>query len=430
MQREGYDSCLFTDEERAFSRMLDGGAVLVGDRWFPAWTPEVERARYLVAYHTRLERNRRRRERRRAARGPDRPRNVRGHVAIDIGSQREHRRLLERSKCIRRATVARCPTANEIRTAWAYRRGGRLAFIRLGGLLLDLECFVDNSLKVGRRNGRPLIVGRSRGILGWIRENCPELVRSYKTLMRIKGAAKNLRQNLDVPDPVPTALLVDPATAPAALAGLPLHVQPRGGLNGDGDADGECGLVRNRFVWEVSSIAVDAKGRCFRYDENYRLVRHGADYCRTASQRLTALQREMSSILLNDKAGLAIEKYFEAQDRVPSRSPERAEEDREQAEKVGRGTEGRETDGKEWSGKDEGGDGDGKVGNRGRKVEGGGILGLSERAIERWLDLIAMCAEEDKRKLTAGDLIAEWLELPYRMTHLPTKSKWDLRNEW
>lgn len=426
MRRDGYDSCLFTDEERAFTSMLDTGGILVGDRWFSAESSELERARYLVSYHTRLERNRRRRERRRAFQGNSPRRNVRGHVAVDVESQREHRYLLERSKCLRRATVARCPTASEIRTAWNFRRGTPFAILRLGGLLLDLECFVDNSLKMKCHGGKPLIVGRSRGLLGWIRENCPELVRSYKTLMRIKAAAKNLRQNLDVPDPVPTALLLDVTTDPVSLAGLPLHVQPRG--------DGGCGLVWNRFVWEVSSIAVDARGRCFRYDENYRLVRHDSGYFRTAAKRLTALQREMSSILLNDKDGLAIEKYCEAQDRVPSRSPDLTKSEDGGVEPGGAGRT-LDSDGLGIVG---GARNEADVcvtdGNRaescGKSGGTGGILGCSERAIERWLDMIAMCVEKDKGETTARDVIEAWLEIPYRMTHLPIMSKWDLRNEW
>ena len=56
-------SAVFSEEERVFTRMLDERGVLVGDRWFPAHSSELERARYLASYHCRLERNRRRRER-------------------------------------------------------------------------------------------------------------------------------------------------------------------------------------------------------------------------------------------------------------------------------------------------------------------------------------------------------------------------------
>ena len=42
-------SAVFSEEERVFTRMLDERGVLVGDRWFPAHSPELERARYLVS---------------------------------------------------------------------------------------------------------------------------------------------------------------------------------------------------------------------------------------------------------------------------------------------------------------------------------------------------------------------------------------------
>ena len=379
-QKEGFDSCLFTDEERKFAHMLEDGGILVGDRWFAKGSSELERAKYYASYCVRQERNRRRRERRRAASGAERPRNVRGHVEIDGESQRNHRELLERSKCLRRATVARCPTPSEVRTAWEYRDSAPAGRLRLGGMLLDLECFVDNSLKVVMERNRPKIEGRAGGIRGWLGENCPELSNRDKTLMRIKAKARNLRQNLGLPDPVPTAVLLDPSVDPSALAELPLQVQPRG-------EDQSCELVRNRFVWEESEIVVDANGRSFRRNENYWRVRHGAEYCRAVADRIASLQREFAAIVLNGKASFAIENYCAARDKVPSRRV------------FGGETGNNASYGDEWNGR------------------------------EDWLCWDRRVVRELKwRRKSGREIVAEaildWIELPYRLTRLYGIDDW------
>ena len=96
--------------------------------------------------------------------------------------------------------------------------------VRLGGMLQDLECFVDNSLRL---DGDGNVVGRNGGIRGWLRERLPELLPKYKTLMRYKAMAVRLRQATGTFDPVPTdALLAPPPegrheAVRAALAGPP-----------------------------------------------------------------------------------------------------------------------------------------------------------------------------------------------------------------
>ena len=57
--------------------------------------------------------------------------------------------------------------------------------------------------------GRALLVGRNRGIRGWLAENLPELSDKYKTLMRYKAMAIRLRQATGTKDPKPTASLLD-----------------------------------------------------------------------------------------------------------------------------------------------------------------------------------------------------------------------------
>ncbi len=76
--------------------------------------------------------------------------------------------------------------------------------IRLGGMIHDLECYVDNYLKIDEFGK---VVGRNRGIRGWLRDNMPELSAKYKTLMRYKALAVRLRQVTETKDPKPTSEL-------------------------------------------------------------------------------------------------------------------------------------------------------------------------------------------------------------------------------
>ena len=266
----------FTDAEKAYLDMLNAGGILVGERWFAKSTSELARVEYAAKQLRRDERNHRRRERYRElkaagglskadgmrANGGDRAADGGVHasggeraydgvgcssggsaketartissrrrriIPIDPASQRANRLPLERRKCIRRSTLAPCPTANELRTAWRFHNTSREAFIRLGGLLLDLDCYVDNSLITIIRRGLMKIVGRQRGLRGWIADNCEELAPHYKSLQRIKNEVKRFRQCAEVLDPVPVSVLLNPAVDPASLSGMEVHVQPRTG---------------------------------------------------------------------------------------------------------------------------------------------------------------------------------------------------------
>ena len=80
--------------------------------------------------------------------------------------------------------------------------------ILLGGMMHDLECYVDNCLKFDEAGN---VVGRNGGIRGWLADNVPELLAKYKTLMRYKALAMRLRQATGTKDPKPTSkLLVEP----------------------------------------------------------------------------------------------------------------------------------------------------------------------------------------------------------------------------
>ena len=121
-------------------------------------------------------------------------------------TERRRRLAAERRKLNRRYTTAPAPTPEALLAAWEARKESREAMIRLGGMLQDLECYVDNCLKFDESGA---VVGRNGGIRGWIRENLPELAPKYKTLMRYKALAIRLRQATDTRDPTPTSALLD-----------------------------------------------------------------------------------------------------------------------------------------------------------------------------------------------------------------------------
>ena len=120
----------------------------------------------------------------------------------------ERRRSLaiERRKIRRRCTTAPMPTPEVLRKAWNERKTSRKAMILLGGIMHDLECYVDNCLRFDEYGN---VIGRNGGIRGWLKENVPELSPKYKTLMRYKALALRLRQATDTKDPKPTSKLLE-----------------------------------------------------------------------------------------------------------------------------------------------------------------------------------------------------------------------------
>ncbi len=123
---------------------------------------------------------------------------------------REKRRrqelAIERRKIRRRSTTAPMPTPSDVRAAWAARKESKARMILLGGMLQDLECYVDRRLFFDDAGN---IVRRAGGIRGWLRENLPELAPHYKTLMRYKAMAIKLRQATGLHDPTPTSALLE-----------------------------------------------------------------------------------------------------------------------------------------------------------------------------------------------------------------------------
>ena len=120
----------------------------------------------------------------------------------------------ERRRIARRKTVNPCPTPEALCAAFAARGESPEAKVRLGGLLEDLECYVDNCLRFGP-DGE--IIGRNGGVKAWLREHAPGLSGHYKTLMHYKALAKRLRQAAGIADPVPASAVFDGPPAPPRL---------------------------------------------------------------------------------------------------------------------------------------------------------------------------------------------------------------------
>ncbi len=112
----------------------------------------------------------------------------------------------ERRRLHRRRTLSPCPTPDAFRKAFAARNDSVTARLHFGGMVHDLECYVDNCLRI---NEKGEIVGRNGGIKHWLAENTPELFARYKTIMRYKALVKRLRQATGIEDPIPTAAIVD-----------------------------------------------------------------------------------------------------------------------------------------------------------------------------------------------------------------------------
>jgi hypothetical protein len=121
-------------------------------------------------------------------------------------TERRRSLAIARRKISRRSTTAPMPTPEEILAAWNARKTSREAMIRLGGIIHDLECYVDNCLRFDSKGD---VVGRNGGIRGWLKENMPELSPKYKTLMRYKALAMRLRQATNTKDPTPTSELLN-----------------------------------------------------------------------------------------------------------------------------------------------------------------------------------------------------------------------------
>ena len=118
----------------------------------------------------------------------------------------------ERRKVRARRTTNACPSKDQILDAWRHRRDSHEAAMRFGGIVEDLECYLDNSLI---RDEDGAIIGRNPGIKGWLFDNLPELSEHYTTVMRFKAAAKKMRQIAGLTDPTPVDVVLPSADVDA-----------------------------------------------------------------------------------------------------------------------------------------------------------------------------------------------------------------------
>ena len=142
--------------------------------------------------------------------------------------ERERRRkLAEARREIRRhKTLNPKPTFDAIRAAIRSARGSPEDALRLGSLLEDLECFVDNTLV---HDAQGQVVGRRGGIKRLFQREAPDLFAKYSTIMRYKAMAKRFRQACGSGEPVPPAALLPATEAPgpaSATSALPSEASP------------------------------------------------------------------------------------------------------------------------------------------------------------------------------------------------------------
>lgn len=128
---------------------------------------------------------------------------------------RRRRLAAERRKVTPRSTTNPCPTREEVLDAWLHAKDSRESMLHFGGMMEDLECYVDNSLRFSETGE---VAGRAPGIKGWLIENIPALAIKYKTVMRYKAAAKKLRQMAGLKDPIPTSSMLEIPNTPKTTA--------------------------------------------------------------------------------------------------------------------------------------------------------------------------------------------------------------------
>ena len=138
--------------------------------------------------------------------------------------ERRQKLAIARREVRRHHTLNPQPTFDAIRAALRTARSSPEAAIRLGSLLEDLECFVDNTLI---HDAQGQIVGRRGGIKRLLQREAPDLFAKYSTIMRYKAMAKRFRQACGSAEPVPPATLLPtqetagPAPTPAPEAADP-----------------------------------------------------------------------------------------------------------------------------------------------------------------------------------------------------------------
>lgn len=106
---------------------------------------------------------------------------------------------------VRPWSIGRCPSPEEVRTAWACRRRSQKDFIWLLSVLAELTCFTDCSLE--HRGGFGNIAGRKGGLKAYLAENLPELVGKYKSMSRYVRLSYRIRRAYSIYPPAALSLM-------------------------------------------------------------------------------------------------------------------------------------------------------------------------------------------------------------------------------
>ena len=101
--------------------------------------------------------------------------------------ERRQKLAIARREVRKHHTLNPQPTFDAIRAALHTARNSPESAIRLGSLLEDLECFVDNTLI---HDSQGQIVGRRGGIKRLLQREAPDLFAKYSTIMRYKAMAR------------------------------------------------------------------------------------------------------------------------------------------------------------------------------------------------------------------------------------------------
>lgn len=145
------------------------------------------------------------------------------HLRRPTYYERERERRLVLGKTRRaitcRRTVNPKPSMDALRAAWRAARRCPQAALRFGGMLEDLECYVDNRSLGGPAGGWR---GRRGGIKRLLEREAPDLFAHYAAVMRYKALARRFRQACGVEDPVPADALLPASdrTPPVAASTL------------------------------------------------------------------------------------------------------------------------------------------------------------------------------------------------------------------
>ena len=180
--------------------------------------------------------------------------------------ERERRQKLaaKRREIRKHRTLNPRPTFDAIRAALRIARNSPEDALRLGSLLEDLECFVDNTLLFGA-DGQ--IVGRKGGIKRLLQREAPDLFEKYSTIMRYKAMAKRFRQACGTGEPVPPAALLPasetvnsaPTSPPPVLGPAP---SPEPTLVGQSSAPADAAEGLRTVLARAREAAREILGKC------------------------------------------------------------------------------------------------------------------------------------------------------------------------